>query len=80
MTLELIRDVLGWCALINYGILLLWFLIFSLAHEWLHGLHGRWFTLSGENFDAIHYLSMAFYKLSIFLFYLTPYLVLRIFV
>lgn len=54
MTLELIRNVLGWCALINYGILLLWFLIFSLAHDWLHGLHGRWFTLSGENFDAIH--------------------------
>ena len=35
MTLELIRNVLGWCALINYGILLLWFLIFSLAHDWL---------------------------------------------
>ena len=80
MTLELIRNVLGWCALINYGILLLWLLFFSLAHDWLFHFHGKWFSLSIGNFDAIHYLSMAFYKLSIFLFFLTPYLVLRIFV
>ena len=77
MTLELIRNVLGWCALINYGILLLWFLFFSLAHDWLFHFHGKWFSLSIEHFDAMHYLSMAFYKLSILLFFLVPYLVLR---
>ncbi len=78
MTVEIIRGVLAWSAVINYALLILWFLIFSLAHDWLHRLHGKWFTISGEHFDAIHYLSMAFFKLCIFLFYLTPYLVLRI--
>ena len=78
MTIEIIREVLAWSDVINYALLILWFLIFSLAHDWLHGLHGKWFTLSEENFDAIHYLSMAFFKLCIFLFFLVPYLALRI--
>ncbi len=78
MTVEIIRDVLAWCAVINYALLLLWFLVFSLAHDWLYRVHGKWFTVSVENFDAIHYASMAFFKLCIFLFSLAPYLALRI--
>lgn len=79
MTIEIIREVLAWCAVINYALLLLWFLMFSLVHDWLYGFHGKWFTLSVGQFDVIHYAGMAFFKLCIFLFYLTPYLVLRIF-
>ena len=78
MTVEIIRDVLAWCTVINYALLLLWFLVFSLAHDWLYRVHGKWFTVSVENFDAIHYAGMAFFKLCIFLFSLTPYLALRI--
>jgi len=77
MNIDLIREILGWSALINYAILLFWFLFFTLAHDWMYYFHGKWFTLSIEHFDAIHYLSMAFYKLSIFLLFLVPYLVLR---
>lgn len=78
MTIEVIRGVLGWSALINYGVLILWFSVFSMAHDWMYRLHGKWFTLSSEAFDAIHYASMAFLKLCIFLFLLVPYLSLRI--
>jgi hypothetical protein len=78
MTVEIIRAVLAWCTVINYALLLLWFLVFSLAHDWLYRVHGKWFTVSVENFDAIHYAGMAFFKLCIFLFSLTPYLALRI--
>ena len=78
MTVEIIRDVLAWCAVINFSVLLLWFMVFSLAHDWLYSVHGKWFTLSEERFDAIHYAGMAFFKLCIFLFNLVPYLALRI--
>ena len=80
MTVEIIREVLAWSAVINYALLLLWFLFFSLAHDWLHGFHEKWFTLSVEQFDVIHYAGMVFFKLCIFLFYITPYLVLRLFI
>ena len=78
MTVEVIRGVLGWSTLINYAVLILWFVFLSLGHDWMYRLHGKWFTLSTEAFDAIHYASMAFYKLCIFLFLLVPYLALRI--
>ena len=78
MSIEIIRDVLGWCALINIGILVLWWGFFCCAHDWVYRLHGKWFCLTLEKFDAIHYAAMAYYKLSIFLFMLVPYLAIRI--
>ena len=78
MSLETVREFLLWCAVINYGVLLWWFLVFHFAHDWLYRLHGRWFRFSPEQFDAIHYLAMAAYKLGVILFNLVPYLALCI--
>jgi hypothetical protein len=55
-----------------------WFLFFTLAHDWVYRFHNRWFRLSVERFDATHYLGMAIYKLAIFLFNLVPWLALHI--
>ena len=78
MDIELIRDVLLWCSVINFSVLLLWGLLFIYAHEWMYRLHGRWFRLSVEQFDAIHYAGMALYKIGIILFNLVPYIALHI--
>ena len=78
MRIELIRSFLLWCTVINYGILLVWFVVFALAHDWIRRLHGGWFRLSDEQFDALHYLGMAIYKIGIFLFNLVPYVALCI--
>ena len=55
MSLELTPDFLLWCTLINFGILLMWFMWFVFAHDWVLEFHGKWFRLSREQFDAIHY-------------------------
>ncbi len=78
MTLEIVRDVLAWSAVINITFLLWWFLAFWVAHDWVYKVHGKWFTLSVEKFDAIHYKGMAFFKMGIVLLNLSPYLALRI--
>lgn len=78
MSVELVREVLGWCSLINLGLLLWWFLFLSLAHDWTYRVHSRWFKLSSERFDAIHYAGMAFFKIAVIVFNLVPYLALRI--
>jgi hypothetical protein len=78
MNLDTARDILLWCLLINYGILLAWFLVFKFAHAWLYQLHGQWFRLSVEQFDSIHYVTMAIYKIAVLLFNLVPYLALWI--
>jgi hypothetical protein len=69
---------LGWCAVLNYAVLILWFLFFALAHDRLFRLHSLWFDLKVEQFDVINYGGMGLYKLLIFVFNLAPYLVLRL--
>ena len=78
MSIEFTRNVLLWSTVINYGVLLVWFLV-SCAHDWLRHLHGRWFRLSDDQFDALHYAGMSMYKnRKYLLFNLVPCLVLTI--
>ena len=78
MTLEAIRDVLAWCSVINIGLLLFWWSGFMLAHDFIYRLHGKWFKLSVEKFDAINYALIGFFKIGIILFNVVPYFALRI--
>jgi len=78
MTVDILREFFGWCFVINYLLLMIWYLLFTLAHDWMYRLHGKWFKLSVERFDSVHYASMGFFKLSLLLFNLTPYIALCI--
>ncbi|MEJ2164469.1 MAG: hypothetical protein P8X90_02995 [Desulfobacterales bacterium] len=78
MTLETVRAVLAWCTVINLALFIWWFLFFALAHDWMYRLHGKWFKISVEKFDAVHYAGMALFKMGILLFNLVPYLAMRI--
>lgn len=78
MTLEVIRSMLAWCMVINFGLLIVWFLILNLAHDWVYRYHSQWFKLPIEQFDTIHYSGMVAFKLGILLLNLAPYLALRI--
>lgn len=78
MNIVIVRDFLLWCTIINYCVILIWFLFFMLAHNGMYSLHSRWFRLTVEQFDFIHYSGMAIYKIGILLFNLTPYVALCI--
>ncbi len=78
MTVELIAAMLGWCTLINFGLLIWWFLFATIAHDWTYRLHTKWFKISQERFDAIHYSLMGIFKMGVIVFNLVPYLALRI--
>jgi hypothetical protein len=78
MSMEMIRAALGWCTLINWGLLLWWWLFIAFAHDWVYRMHGKWFRITPEQFSAIHYAGMAYFKMAVFMFNLVPYLALRI--
>jgi hypothetical protein len=78
MTLSEIKEVLLWCLGINYGVLLVWFGVFIYAHDWMYRLHTRWFKLSVETFDALHYAGMSVYKIGVILLNLVPLVALCI--
>jgi hypothetical protein len=44
----------------------------------MHEIHGRWFHLSREQFDALHYAGMSVFKIGILLFNLVPLVALSI--
>ncbi|MHB8137332.1 MAG: DUF6868 family protein [Smithellaceae bacterium] len=76
MTISEIKDFLLLCVILNYGCLLIWAGVFIFAHDWIYRIHGRWFKLPVETFDAIHYKGMAIYKIGIILFNLVPLIAL----
>ena len=78
MMISELKEILLWCVGINYGVLLIWFGVFVFAHEWMYRLHTRWFKLSVETFDALHYAGLSIYKMGIILLNLVPLIALYI--
>lgn len=78
MTVEEFRAALGWCAVINYTLLLYWFVLFVFARATVYKLHTKVFKLSPEKFHSSHYRMMGFMKICVFVFNVAPYLALRI--
>ena len=77
MNMMQLSDFLLYSLLINYGILIIWFVVFVFAKDWMKRLHGQWFKLSDQQFDALHYGAMAVYKIGVLLFNLVPIIALK---
>ncbi len=78
MTIEVVRSFLGWCSIINMGLLLYWFLFIIFAHDWVCRVHGKWFKIPTDKFDTIHYAGMMYFKIAVFVFNIIPYFALCI--
>ena len=76
--MEGLKHLLAWCLVINYTILIVWFVIFLLGRDWLTRIHGKMFGVPPEKINTMMYLLIGIYKLGILLLNLVPYLALRI--
>ena len=77
-SLELVRRVFLWCTVINCAMLVGWFLLYALPHEWLTRIWAKWFHLTAEQFDTINFAGIVFYEVAILVLNLVPYLALSI--
>jgi hypothetical protein len=73
-----LSSLLLYSTLINYAILFVWFLAIVVARDALFRLHTKWFRLSRDAFEAIHYGGMAVYKIGILLLNLAPLIALHV--
>lgn len=78
MNIDILKSFLLWSTLINYGILVLWFVVLIAARDTIYKLHSRWFRLTDEKFDGFMYLGMAIYKILVLVFNLVPFIALKI--
>jgi hypothetical protein len=76
--LQTIREILGWCAVINIGILLIAALILLVAKRPIMSIHARVWDLSEEELPRIYFQFLAQYKILIWIFNITPYFALTL--
>jgi hypothetical protein len=78
MSLIILQSVLLWSLAINYGVLLLWFVLITIAHDFFYRICARWFRIPVQTFDAVNYGGIAAYKICILFFALVPWLALKL--
>lgn len=69
---------LGYCALVNIGVILIWFISILVARDAILNLHSKIFMIPAEEILPIHYKLIGQFKLLNILFFITPWLVLTL--
>ena len=77
LTSEL-TEFLGWTLVVNFGVLILAFLMLTLMRNTIAALHSKMFGLSEEDLSRAYLQYMAQYKIAIFVFNLAPYIALKL--
>jgi hypothetical protein len=78
--IDFIQSVLLWCMVFDYGMLIVWFVLYVAAHDWICGIWRRWFKfqLSNEQFDMLNFGGMAAAKIAFLIFNAAPYIAIRL--
>jgi len=77
-SIETIREFLGWCSVINIGLLLLSSIMIVLMRSWVVNIHAKMTGINEEELPILYFQVLGNYKMLIILFNLVPYIVLRI--
>ena len=78
MDIKTLRRFFAWCTVIDYAILLLWFLLFVFARGWLVGVSGGNYGVLESTVVAMSLGGIGLFKLGVMMFNLVPYIALRI--
>ncbi len=78
MAVENILAVLGWCMVLNFGVILIWALALMLAPNLTYHTQRFVTRISQEDFERIMYKLIGQYKLGVLLFNFAPYVAMRI--
>ncbi len=78
MEVETLTRFFMWCTIVNVGLLLLSFVLWTLAADFIYKLHGKWFRMSRETFNAVFYGFIGVYKLLVYVFNIVPWIALAI--
>lgn len=75
--LDAVAKVLLRCFLLGVLLLLIWFAAYTLASDVIYR-QGKMFELTPHELDLIHYCGMGLVKGGVFLFFLLPYIGIRL--
>ena len=75
--LETVATILLRSFLFGLAFLLIWFISYLIAPNWMFQMNARWFNIGQRDFELINYFGVGFLKITLLLFFLIPYLALR---
>ena len=75
--IDVLSGVLWRCAVMGFLLVLVWFGVMHLAESWIYQ-QGAWFGLSAHECDIIHYCGLALVKIVTLVFFLFPYIAIRL--
>src|SRR5260370_18804705 len=78
MNIAHIREALLWCVILNIGLVTVWSILVLVAKGCLNGIILKWFRVSAEHCDMINLTGIVLYKVTNLLFFIVPYIALRI--
>ena len=76
--LEAVAGILIRCLLLSVLVLWIWFFFAIAAGDWAYGIHARWFRIDRSSFDVIWYCWMGVVKMIAFMFFLFPYVSIKL--
>jgi hypothetical protein len=77
-TIEAMREFLGWCSVINIGLLILATIKLVLFRGPISSIHAKMFNLDESDLSRAYLQFLAQYKIAILVFCVIPYFALRI--
>ena len=78
MNIETTREFLGWCTVINFGLMALVVVKLLLIRDWASRVHAKMFGLDDASVRAAYFQYFVNYKIAILVFNLGPYISLTI--
>ena len=78
MSMTELANFLGWCTLLNFGMLIFAAIMLVVAHKPVAKIHGRMFDIESSELSKAYFNFLSNYKILIIVFNLVPYLALRI--
>lgn len=78
MDIHVLTKFFMWCTILNFGLLMLMFMLCLFASDFIYKTHSKWFSVSRENFDVIFYSSIGIYKIIFLIFNVVPWIALAI--
>lgn len=76
--LEMMAQVLIRCFVGGVILLLVWFLVYLTATDWLYATNARWFNITREQFVLVNFCGIAAVKIFVYVAFLIPYIAVRL--
>ena len=76
--LEATTKILIRCFILNFALILVWFCFFLISARWGYEFQSKIFDITRHEFVLINYCGIAFAKLCNIIFFLFPYVAIRL--